>query len=97
MKILQKGTMPNGTKIQIEDWSKDYNFKFYSSTLASYPISKTNHKGSFAPKEGKLYRFAFDFKTEEEAKNAFNSLIKGNKSLLDYKEYLNRKEYINCI
>lgn len=54
MEITIKGTMPNGAKIQIEDWSKDLphllNTKYI---IGAYPISKRSLQGQFAAKEGK--------------------------------------------
>lgn len=98
MKVLERGIMPNGTSVQIEDWSKDYSFMNYGSTLATYPQSKKSHKGVFAPKENEKYRFSFKFTSFEETKKAFEDLIKGEKSLLDFKEnYDSKKEYIDCI
>lgn len=38
MKVLIKGLMPDGTKIQIEDWSNDYpTFHKYGDLIAAYP------------------------------------------------------------
>lgn len=62
MKVLQKGIMPNGTVIQIEEWNENYSFMPYGGTIASYPKSKVSHEGSFAPKGNETYRFQFDFK-----------------------------------
>ena len=97
MKILKNGIMPDGTKIQIEEWQETYDFMPYGATVASYPISRSTHEGSFSPKAGESYRFSFDFETHEEAKCAFNNLISGNKTLVDFKEKFNgKKEYLDC-
>lgn len=38
MKVLMKGITPDGTKIQIEDWSKDYpSCHKYGDLLVAYP------------------------------------------------------------
>ncbi|GIN22618.1 hypothetical protein [Siminovitchia fordii] len=98
MKILNKGIMPDGANIQIEEWSENYNFKPYGSTLAIYPVSKATHKGSYAPKEGDTYRFSFDFDSHSEAEKAFDDLIKGNKFPLDFhNNFSSKREYLNCI
>jgi alpha-galactosidase/6-phospho-beta-glucosidase family protein len=97
MKVLDKRIIKDGTKIQIEDWSEDYSFYKYGYTLASYPESKRTHKGQFAPKEGKIYRFDFKFNSFQEVQQAFNELLEGIKTLADFKENLSRKEYQNCI
>lgn len=98
MKVLERAIMPNGTSIQIEDWSNDYSVYPYASTLASYPKSKATHKGDFAPKENEKYRFHFQFKSYEETKKALEDLLSGEKSLIDFKDnFAGKKEYLNCI
>lgn len=97
MKVLERGTMPNGTHIQIEEWNENYNFMPYGSTLATYPKSKMSHAGSFAPKGNENYRFSFEFETNEEAQTAFNDLKEGNKELSDFKMFMRDKKYIDCI
>lgn len=51
MKVLETGAMPDGTKIQIEDWHENYKFLAPASTLGAYPISKVDLDGQFAPKK----------------------------------------------
>ncbi|KQY90980.1 hypothetical protein ASD24_24605 [Paenibacillus sp. Root52] len=98
MKVIKTGTLEDGTDIQIEDWSEDYSFYNYADMLASYPISKMTHSGSYAPKGGERYRFSFRFKDAEEADVAFKELIEGKKVLSDFRDYFNGKpEYKNCI
>jgi len=97
MKILEKGIMPNGTKIQIEEWNENYSFMPYGRTLASYPKSKVSHKGPFSPKGNVVFRCEFDFKSHEEAKEAFNELLAGTKELVDFKENLYYPKYADCI
>jgi hypothetical protein len=97
MKILQKGITPNRTHIQTEEWNENYSFMPYGSTMASYPKSKVSHEGTYAPKGNQVYRFDFNFNSETEAKDAFNSLINGEKTLADFKANLNKKEYADCI
>lgn len=97
MKVLQTGIMPNGTHIQIEEWHENYSFMPYGSTIASYPKSKVSHEGNYAPKGNQIYRFAFNFESEQETKDIFNSLLSGEKKLVDIRTNLNRKEYADCI
>jgi len=97
MKVLEKGTMPNGTAIQIEEWNEDYNFIPYGSTIASYPKSKASHEGQWSPKANETYRFQFDFTSQEEAQKAFNELISGNKTLTDFKGNMYDQKYADCI
>ncbi|KRT89312.1 MULTISPECIES: hypothetical protein [Bacillales] len=97
MQILKDGVMPDGTEIRMEEWNESYEFMPYGATIASYPISKSTHKGSFAPKEGEGYRFSFNFETHEEAKCAFDDLVSGNKTLADFKDKFNgKREYLDC-
>lgn len=97
MQILNKGTMPNGTQIRIENWNENYDFIPYASTLGAYQKSKVSHDGPFAPRGNELYRFQFDFKSEEECKEAFNSLINGDKELSDYRDKMYDKKYMDCV
>lgn len=97
MKILQEGTMPDGTHIQIEEWNENYSFMPYGSTIASYPKAKVSHPGSFSPKGNEIYRFQFDFASQEEAFNAFSDLLTGNKVLSDFKSKMYNPKYADCI
>lgn len=97
MKVLLKGVMPNGTPIQIEEWHENYDFMPYGRTLASYPKSKASHDGSFSPSKNQTYRFAFDFASHEEAKEAFASLMNGSKQLADFKGKMYFPEYADCL
>lgn len=98
MKVVEKGVMPNGTHIQIEDWSEAYSCYPPADTLASYPKSKMTHEGSYAPKAGSTYRFSFRFADAEETKEAFSDLLTGRKQLSDFADQMaERLEYRNCI
>lgn len=95
--ILHKGKLKDGTTIQLEDWSKEYTFMTYGSSVATYPIAKVTCEGDFSPKKGKTFRCMFEFDNYEEALQAYNALIKGNKNLRYYKEFLREKQYADCI
>lgn len=97
MKVLLEGVMPNGTPIQIEEWNENYSFVPYGSTIASYPKSKMSHEGSFAPKGNQVYRFQFNFNSDDEAKTAFNDLLSGVKALSDFKDKMYNPKYADCI
>lgn len=97
MKVLDKGIILDGTKIQIENWKEDYSFMEYGSTLASYPTSKQTLKGSFSPNLGRKFRCEFTFNSYEETKEAFEQLLSGNKTLMDYKEFIKDRELLSCI
>lgn len=98
MEILEKGILSNGTDIQIEDWSKDFSFYSYGSTLGTYPKSKQTLEGSFSPNLNESFRFALEFSNYAEAKEAFEKLISGKKKLADYKDnFKGNKEYLKCV
>jgi len=97
MQVIKKGIAKDNFKIQVEEWNENYNFIPHSSTLAIYKLSKSSHKGQFAPKGGEIYRFQFDFKTEEEANAAFNDLVSGNKNITEFISNLNDPSYKDCI
>ena len=71
MQIIRKETTPNGTDIQIEDWSEDYPGTFKkNATIGIDPIALNSiyHDEGFPeyPKRGETFRSEFDFNTEEE-------------------------------
>lgn len=97
MKVLRRGTMPDGTDIQIEDWNETYQFMPYGRTIAAYPISKYTLPGGFAPKAGERYRFSFDFSSNGEAMQVFDALVSGERTLGDYRQYLSESRYKPCV
>lgn len=98
MKVLKTGKSANGVDIQIEEWHEDYSFMPYGNTLAFYPKSKATHKGQFAPKAGKNYRFNFEFPSNEDAEAAFTALENGSSVFADYLKYwAGEPEYKDCI
>lgn len=74
MKVLQMGQMPDGTEIQIEEWSETYLFYVYGSLVAAYPKNRYGEK----------VRASKIFVTAEEAAKAFNALKNGDKTLADF-------------
>ena len=93
---IETATMPDGTEIQIEDWSVISCFS-PNSALAAYAISKISQPGPFAPKGNERYRFAFHFESEKEAKAAFDKLKSGKAELSEYVSYLWDRELADCI
>lgn len=71
MKILQKATTPDGTDIQLEDWSEDYAIFPYGSTIAAYPRKHIRCRATL-----ELYNY-------QEAMSVFDGLQKGNIHLGD--------------
>lgn len=86
--MLERAVMPDGTGIQINDWSENYSCDAYGSELAAYAISKNTCKGPFAPKVNEKWRFGFIFNSHEECKEAFEKLKTGEAVLKDYAEFL---------
>lgn len=90
MKVIKRGVTPDGVKIQIEDWSENYNFCNKNDTLAGYPIAKkTLDNPSHYPELNRPFRVSFDLGDSEKAEIAFNDLISGKKVLRDFIDYLN--------
>lgn len=96
-KITKKSTMPDGTKIQIEDWIPVYPGLAKPYVLATYPVSKFSLRGAFSPKEGRVFRCAFDFSSMSEAEKAFDSLANGSAKLIDFKDKISDARHLPCI
>lgn len=71
---ITKGQMPDGTEVQIEEWSETYSFYAYGSLVAAYPKNRYGEK----------VRASKIFVTAEEAAKAFNALKNGDKALADF-------------
>lgn len=74
MKVLQRGQMPDGTEIQIEEWNEKYSFIPYGGAVAAYPKNRYGEK----------VRAKKIFGSAEEAVKAFNALKNGDKTLSDF-------------
>ena len=86
MKILKRGQMPDGTKIQIEDWKENYSFKNVY-TIGTYPLAVNTSKNSLI-RAGETFRLELDgFKTNEEVEDIFTKLEKGKIELKDLSDY----------
>lgn len=83
MEVIKKAKMPDGTPIQIEDWSMNYSFLTYGSTVAAYPKSKASLK--HWPRLGESFRLDINCKTHEQAETVMQSLVNGESKLIDYK------------
>ena len=94
MKWEKETLMTDGTKIRIEDWSDDYSFRNPFDTIVAYPIC-TRTAGNFI-KEGESFRLELSFNNKEESEKAYKSLIKGDKTFVDYIENIDSK-YRKCI
>jgi len=94
MKIVKKAYMNDGTLIRIEDWSSNYTIFNKNDTIAAYPVAKKDSGRYFGPKKGETFRVDFKFPNGYETELAFNKLVKGIKTLNDYKKY-NRNTFYN--
>jgi len=93
MKVVIKDKMPDGTDIQIEDWSENYpNVHKFGDLVVAYPISKYITLDEHI-RQGERFRCELNFKTHEQALEAFENLKNGTKTLLDYDLYINIKHY----
>ena len=81
MKVLEKAIMPNGVKIQIEDWKENYSF-VKTLNIACYPMATKTQNSPFGLRNGKIFRLALDkFKNDKEVYKTFNKLQSGEISI----------------
>jgi hypothetical protein len=98
MKIIKNGTMPDGTAIQIEDWSENYSCFAYADTITAYPIAKyTDTYSQFSPQAGKIFRAEFRFESYEVAKPIFENLVSGAIVLDSLRKYMTEPRYRKCL
>lgn len=85
-KILTRDTMPDGTKIQIEDWREVYPDIEKTIFIAAYPIAKN---GGQWIKKGETFRLQIsrNFGTNSEVTYIYNGLIKGEIRLEDLRAH----------
>ena len=91
MEVLKRAEMPNGTKIQIENWKNDYDF-IKTINIAVYPIAQ---RGSEA---NKTFRLELeDFESDKEVQDIFEKLEKGKIELTELTNYFrsgSKDEYL---
>lgn len=89
MKVLERATTPDGTKIQIEDWTQDYDC-FKTLSIATYPIALKKPTSKETPffEINKPFRVAINrnWTNDNEVKNAFEELKAGTKNIKDFSE-----------
>lgn len=86
--ILLKATMPNGCKIQLENWHPCYPTIYApNSTVAVYVKSPYSVPGRYIWVNADV-RFELDFPSESEAMDAYNRLWIGEANLRDYLQYI---------
>ena len=95
MKVIQKAYMPNGTNIQLEDWSNTYSF-YNLPALVAYPVAT---KSQLWRREGFTFRLELDanWTSKEEIEAAFNGLQEGTLNLIDLTEHFRRKDDIRFL
>lgn len=99
MKIIEKTMMPNGTKIQLEDWSElntsDYP-NLYGLQIGAYPIAKNTGKYEMI-QSGEEFQITIAMNkyigySNEDVMADFEALKSGEKILEDLAEYFWNKE-----
>lgn len=73
MKIIERAVMPDGTPIQINDWSEDFSCYAPCDEIAAYPRNRYGEK----------VRVNRHFDSAEDAWTAFRQLMNGEKTLVD--------------
>ncbi len=90
-KILKRAIMPDGTKIQIEDWKEVFPNIFKTIIIAAYPISKHDNYKGFAtyPKRGQTFRLALEngWTCDANVYEKFDELVRGNFTLEELSEH----------
>lgn len=97
MKVLKRDVLKDGTEIQIEDWSQDYDFITYGSSLVAYAKSKNSLNGDFSPKVNQVYRFEFNFTNYIDTEIAYQELLNGSKNIIDFKDFIREKHFESCL
>lgn len=95
-RILDKAIMPDGTHIQIEDWSEICSICKPCDTLVTFPKVTT----PFACyNTSDRVRIALAFENEQETRQAFSDLTSGRKSLKDFRSNANwdKRHYLDLI
>lgn len=90
MEIIERAVMPNGTEIQLEDWSIHNTLEYpdlYGLTIGAYPIAKSSGKGRWV-ESGKRFRLTIfgnnnSGYSNDAVKADFAALKNGKKHLED--------------
>lgn len=83
MKVIKRSTMPDGTKIQIEDWKNGYTI-FKTLSIAAYPVAKADSEYNII-KKNTTFRLDMStgFTSDEEVNKIFDDLENGKINLID--------------
>lgn len=90
MKVIERATMPNGTKIQLEDWSEHNSEEYpnlYGLQIGAYPVAKNTGKFRWI-EGGQTFRLTISMNeytrySNKDVKSDFEALKIGEKSLED--------------
>lgn len=90
MKVIERATMPDGTEIQLEDWSDKNTKQFpdlYGLTIGAYPIAERTGKYKLI-ECGKRFRISISQNkytgySNDDVQADFEALKNGTKSLED--------------
>ena len=91
MKVIERATMPDGTKIQLEDWHEHNTSEYpdlYGFQIGAYPIAQRSKNWI---KGGEIFRLTIDVNkyknyTDDMLLNDFEALKSGNKTLADLRD-----------
>lgn len=86
MEIIKKSKMPDGTFMQIENWGKEYSY-IKVLEIAVYPMAKNNSESGFIRKNETFRLELTGFTDNEQVKNVFEQLEKGQTYLKDLIKY----------
>lgn len=89
MKIIEHATLPDGTKIQLEDWSENNTEQFpdlYGMHIGAYPIAKNT--GKYWIQGGQPFRLTISQNkytgySNDDVRADFEALKNGTKALED--------------
>lgn len=100
MKVLERATTPDGTKIQIEDWTESHDC-FKTLSIGAYPtiIRNPTSTDSFMIKIGEPLRVSIhrDWKDNEEVRKAFEDLKYGTKNIKDFSKQFWNLWAVECL
>lgn len=83
MKVLERAVMPDGTKIQIEDWTEDYTC-CNTLSMAAYPVAKNTGKYRTV-RSRETFRLSLEgYKTDEDVKQCYKELESGVSKIEDF-------------
>lgn len=85
-KITKRDTMPDGTKIQIENWKEVYPTVEKTIMIAAYPVAKN---GSYWIRKDETFRLQISrsFSSDKEVECIYQGLIDGVIKLEDLSEH----------